>query len=144
YEEITGPDQFGNTFDEWGNRFVCDNRHHLRHIVMENRYIQRNPYLAAPALVEDISVLEDGPLSSGGKVYPISKNWTTSSLHEGRFTAACGVFIYHGQLLTSPERKRGDKDVSRGNPLAGAQGWYDYHGAAFTCEPTGNLVHMEI
>jgi putative membrane-bound dehydrogenase-like protein len=145
YEAITGPGQFGNTFDEWGNRFVCDNRHHLRHIVMENRYIKRNPYLAAPSLVEDISVLEDGPLSSGGKVYPISKNWTTSSLHEGRFTAACGVFIYHGQLLTSPERKRGDRNVPRDNPVAGAPGWSgDYHGAAFTCEPTGNLVHMEV
>ena len=129
YEAITGPGQFGNTFDEWGNRFVCDNRHHLRHIVMENRYVKRNPYLAAPALLEDISVLEDGPLNSGGKVYPISKNWTTSSLHEGRFTAACGVFIYHGNLLdTNPKRERG----------------IDYHGAAFTCEPTGNLVHMEI
>src|SRR5207249_6683201 len=117
--------------DAWGNRFICDNRHHLRHVVMENRYIKRNPYLAAPSLVEDISVLDDGPLSSGGKVYPISKNWTTSSLHEGRFTAACGVFIYHGQLLdASLPRKRGEK--------------FDYRGAAFTCEPTGNLVHMEI
>jgi putative membrane-bound dehydrogenase-like protein len=120
-EAITGMGQFGNTFDAWGNRFVCDNRHHLRHIVMENRYIKRNPYLAAPSLVEDISVLGDGPLSSGGKVYPLSKNWTTSSLHEGRFTAACGVFIYHGTLL---------------GPA--------FNGAAFTCEPTGNLVHMEV
>src|SRR5262245_15761621 len=129
YEAITGQGQFGNTFDEWGNRFVCDNRHHLRHIVMEQRYIKRNPYLAAPALVQDISVLEDGPLSSGGKVYPLSKNWTTSSLHEGRFTAACGVFIYQGNLLdTNPKRERG----------------VTYRGAAFTCEPTGNLVHMEI
>src|ERR1700677_548686 len=44
YEAITGPGQFGNTFDAWGSRFVCDNRHHLRHIVMENRYLKRNPY----------------------------------------------------------------------------------------------------
>ncbi len=142
YEAITGPGQFGNTFDEWGNRFICDNRHHLRHVVMENRYIKRNPYLAAPALVEDISVLEDGPLNSGGKVYPISKNWTTSSLHEGRFTAACGVFIYHGMLLdTSRERKR---PVDEQKPVANASGSFKYNGAAFTCEPTGNLVHMEI
>src|SRR6516164_3858861 len=99
FEAITGLGQYGNTFDEWGNRFVCDNRHHLRHIVMENRYLKRNPYLAAPSLVEDISLLEDGPLYSGGRVYPLSRNWTTSSLHEGRFTAACGVFIYGGALL---------------------------------------------
>src|SRR5262245_33975449 len=121
HEAITGMGQYGNTFDDWGHRFVCDNRHHLRHIVLENNYIKRNPHLAAPALVNDISILEDGPFSSGGKVYPLSKNWTTSSLHEGRFTAACGVFVYRGQLLPK-----------------------DCHGAAFTCEPTGNLVHQEI
>lgn len=153
YEAITGPGQYGNTFDEWGNRFVCDNRHHLRHVVMENRYIKRNPYLAAPALVEDISVLEDGPLSSGGKVYPLSKNWTTSSLHEGRFTAACGVFIYHGNLLDkanpmSRGRKPPEKnDKKSGDPpgaYAPGSGNSVYRGAAFTCEPTGNLVHMEI
>jgi putative membrane-bound dehydrogenase-like protein len=140
YEAITGLGQYGNTFDEWGNRFVCDNRHHLRHIVMENRYLKRNPYLAAPALVEDISVLEDGPLSSGGKVYPLSRNWTTSSLHEGRFTAACGVFIYHGDLLDSANLPRDSASL----PRERGESAFKYHGAAFTCEPTGNLVHMEI
>jgi putative membrane-bound dehydrogenase-like protein len=121
YEAISGPGQFGNAFDDWGNRFICDNRHHLRHVVLENRYVRRNPYLAPPALVEDVSELEDGPLGSGGKVFPLSKNWTTSSLHEGHFTAACGVHIYRGNLLPK-----------------------EFQGAAFTCEPTGNLVHMEI
>lgn len=121
HEAITGLGQYGNTFDDAGNRFVCDNRHHLRHVVMENRYLQRNPYVAAPELVEDISVLGDGPLSSGGKIYPLSKNWTTSSLHVGRFTAACGVLIYRGHLLPK-----------------------EYHGRAYTCDPTGNLVHEEV
>jgi len=121
YEAISGMGQYGNTFDDWGRRFVCDNRHHLRHVVIESRYLQRNPYLAAPAVVEDISVLDDGPLGSGGKIFPISSNWTTSSLHEGHFTAACGVFIYRGNLLGK-----------------------DYRGSAFTCDPTGNLVHREI
>jgi putative membrane-bound dehydrogenase-like protein len=121
YEAVSGPGQFGNAFDDWGNRFICDNRHHLRHVVLDNRYVRRNPYLAPPALVEDISELGDGPLNSGGQVYPLSKNWTTSSLHEGRFTAACGVHIYRGDLLPK-----------------------EFQGAAFTCEPTGNLVHMEV
>ncbi len=120
HEAVTGPGQFGNTFDAWGARFLCDNRHHLRHVVMESRYIKRNPFLAAPPLVHDLSILEDGPLSSGGRIHPVSRNWTTSSLHEGRFTAACGVMIYQGGQL-------------------GAR----YQGGAFTCDPTGNLVHME-
>jgi putative membrane-bound dehydrogenase-like protein len=123
YEALSGMGQYGNCFDDRGHRFICDNRHHLRHVVIEDRYLKRNPYLAAPAVVQDISELdkEEGPLSSGGRVYPISKNWTTSALHAGRFTAACGVHIYGGDLL--PE---------------------EYRGCAFTCEPTGNLVHQEI
>ncbi len=124
-EAVSGMGQFGNTMDRWGNRFVCDNRHHLRHVVLEDRYVKRNPYLAVPSLVEDISELDEGPLSSGGKVYPLSRNWTTSNLHEGRFTAACGVHIYEGGLLG--KRYQGDS----------------YNEIAFTCEPTGNLVHGE-
>jgi putative membrane-bound dehydrogenase-like protein len=121
YEAVSGLGQYGNAFDDWGERFVCDNRHHLRHIVIADRYLKRNPFLGAPAPVEDTSVLEEGPLNSGGKVYPLSKNWTTSNLHAGRFTAACGVCIYRGDLLPA-----------------------EFRGAAFTCEPTGNLVHQEI
>jgi putative membrane-bound dehydrogenase-like protein len=120
-EALTGPGQFGNTMDDWGRRFVCDNRHHLRFIALENRYTKNNPLVPVLTGVDDISILGDGPLGSGGKVYPISKNWTTSSLHEGRFTAACGVHLYRGDLLGK-----------------------DYLGCAFTCEPTGNLVHQEV
>jgi putative membrane-bound dehydrogenase-like protein len=121
HEAISGMGQYGNTFDDWGRRFVCDNRHHLRHVVLPSRYVQRNPFLAVPEPVEDVSELGEGPLSSGGKIYPLSKNWTTSNLHAGRFTAACGVLVYRGTLLP-PE----------------------YRGCAFTCDPTGNLVHQEV
>ncbi len=120
-EAISGMGQYGNCFDDWGQRFVCDNQHHLRHVVLPNRYLGRNRYLAVAAVLEDVSVLQPGPLSSGGVVYPLSRNWTTSNLHAGRFTAACGVAIYRGDLLPAEHR-----------------------GAAFTCEPTGNLVHEEI
>src|SRR5579864_4340986 len=119
-EAISGMGQFGLTFDDWGQRFVCDNRHHLRHVVLPSHDIKRNPYLAVPDVVEDISELELGPGGSGAKLYPLSRNWTTSSLHIGRFTAACSVFIYRGDLLPD-----------------------NYRGSAFTCDPTGNLVHQE-
>ena len=71
--------------------------------------------------MQDTSVEAEGELNSGIKIFPLSKNWTTSSLHVGHFTAACGVFVYRGDLL--PEA---------------------YRGAVFTCDPTGNLVHQEI
>lgn len=120
-EAVSGMGQYGNAFDDWGQRFVCDNQHHLRHVVLPNRYLARNPYLAVAAVLEDISEAQPGPLGAGSVVYPLSRNWTTSNLHAGHFTAACGVFIYRGDLLPAEHR-----------------------GAAFTCEPTGNLVHEEI
>src|SRR5262249_1241311 len=121
FEAVSGMGQFGNAFDEWGHRFVCDNRHHLRHVVLPDQYIKRNPFLAVPSVVEDISESPLGEAGAGAKVYPLSQNWTTSNLHAGRFTSACGVFVYAGDLL----------------PV-------EFRGAAFTCEPAGNLVHQEI
>src|SRR5690606_19896003 len=55
------------------------------------------------------------------QVFPLSRAWTTSNLHSGQFTAACGVTLYRGNLLPS-----------------------EFSGNAFTCEPTGNLVHREV
>jgi putative membrane-bound dehydrogenase-like protein len=121
FEAISGMGQFGLTFDDWGRRFVCDNRRHLRHVVLPSAALKRNPYLAVPDVLQDVFEQELGQGGAGAKLYPLSKNWTTSSLHTGRFTAACGVFIYRGDLLPEP-----------------------YYGAAFTCDPTGNLVHEEI
>ncbi|HEV3115626.1 MAG TPA: PVC-type heme-binding CxxCH protein, partial [Gemmataceae bacterium] len=115
YEAITGMGQYGNSFDDWGHRFVCTNRNHFIPIVMANRYVLRNPFLAAPEPRRDNQ-------NAGGAapVYPLSTNFTTASYHAGSFTASCGVTIYRGDLL--PE----------------------LYGSAFTCEPTGNLVHREI
>lgn len=120
-EAVTGPGQFGNTIGRWGDRFVCDNRHHLRHVVLEDRDIRRNNLVRTGELLFDIAGEEPGPLSSGGKVYPLSRNWTTSNLHAGRFTAACGVFAFQGTGLGP-----------------------DHQDAIFTCDPTGNLIHEEV
>jgi putative membrane-bound dehydrogenase-like protein len=122
HEAITGMGQFGNTFDDAGRRFVCDNRHHVRHVVVANRYLRRNPFLAAGVLVQDTFALQQGKVEEeGARVYPLSRNWTTSNLHTGTFTAACGVHVYGGDLLPA-----------------------EYRGNAFTCEPTGSLVHREV
>ena len=60
------------------------------------------------------------PAGEASHVYPLTRAWTTSTLHAGQFTAACGVTIYRGDLL-------GDA----------------YYGNSFTCEPTANLVHRD-
>jgi putative membrane-bound dehydrogenase-like protein len=116
YEAVTGVGQFGLTFDDFGNRFVCSNRNPLKHIVLEDRYLKRNPLAAVPAAAHDVA-----KWGEESHIFPISRAWTTSTLHAGQFTAACGVHIYRGDALPA-----------------------EFKGNGFTCDPTGNLVHREI
>jgi len=116
-QAVSGNGQFGLTFDDFGNRFVCSNRNPCRHVVLEDRYLKRNPFLAVRDVAQDVL-----PAAEKSRIYPISRVWTTSNLHAGQFTAACGVLIYRGRSLP--------KDA--------------YYGNVFVCEPTANLVHREI
>jgi putative membrane-bound dehydrogenase-like protein len=116
FEAIAGNGQFGLTFDDYGNRFICSNRNPLMHVVLEDRYLARNPSLVVPAVVNDVAAA--GELSH---VYPLVQAWTTSIHHAGQYSAACGVEIYRGDALPK-----------------------EYYGNAFVCEPTGSLVHREV
>lgn len=116
FEAITGVGQFGLTFDDFGNRFICSNRNPLMHVVLEERFIDRNPRYAPPAARHDV-----GLAGEQSRIYAVSRAWTTSNLHAGQFTAACGVLVYRGAALPP-----------------------DYYGNGVTCDPTGNLVHREV
>ncbi len=116
YEAVSGLGQFGLCFDDWGNRFECSNRNPCIHVVMEGDVLQRNPAVIVPTVLHDVS-----PAAEASRLYPISRSWTTSTLHANQFTAACGVTIYRGDAL--PET---------------------FYGNSFTCEPTGNLVHCDV
>lgn len=115
-EAISGPGQFGMTFDEFGRRFICSNRNPLMHVVLEGRPTLRNPLFALPAVVHDVAAAGEA-----SRVFALTSAWTTSMMHAGQFTAACGVHLYRGDSL--PDR---------------------FHARAFVCEPTGSLVRCEI
>jgi putative membrane-bound dehydrogenase-like protein len=115
YAVVSGIGQFGTTFDDYGNRFVCSNRNPCQHVVLSDADLARTPWAAVPSVMHDVS-----PPGNDSHVYPLTRAWTTSNLHAGQFTAACGVTIYRGELL-------GDT----------------YDGNSFTCEPTANLVHRD-
>ena len=114
-EAVNGNGQFGLTFDDLGRRFVCSNRNPCRHVVLGGEYLAANPHLAVSEVMQD--VVTPG---ADSRIHPISKIWVTSNLHEGQFTAACGVTAYRGAFLGE-----------------------DVQGNIFTCDPTGNLVHRE-
>jgi putative membrane-bound dehydrogenase-like protein len=115
-EAVSGNGQFGLCFDDWGNRFTCSNRNPVRHVVIEDRYLRASPGVTVPSVMHDVAAFAEN-----SRIFPISRAWTTSNLHAGQFTAACGVYIYRGDLLPA-----------------------EFKSNAFTCDPTGNLIHREI
>ena len=125
YETTDGRAQFGMTFDDFGNRFICMNRVQVQHVVLPSRYLRRNPNLVFFGAVQNLPEEMTPDLLKGdgeaARVYPLSHNITTADSHAGTFTAACGVMIYRAKTLPEP-----------------------YWGNAFSCKPTGNLIHRDL
>ena len=121
--ELTeGKSQFGLAFDDAGNRFACMNRIQLQHAPLPARYLAGHPFLAPPGVLQNCPEMAENTLmtrSTGGaaRYFPVSANLTTADSHSGTYSAACAVHVYRGDGL--PEA---------------------YRGAAFSCDPTGNLV----
>ncbi len=113
FEAVSGPGQFGLSFDDWGRRFVCDNRHPCKHIVFEESDLRLSPHVSIAQTFADAL-----PAGEESRLFPISRTWTTSNLHANQFTAACGLHIARGDALP-PEMQ----------------------GQPFVCDPTANLVH---
>lgn len=44
FERVTGTRQFGLTFDDWGNRFLCVQNAPCFHVVLPLEYLERNPH----------------------------------------------------------------------------------------------------
>ncbi len=113
-ETVAGFSQFGLARDDWGRRFLSWNTAPFRHVVLEERYLGRNPYLAAAASVAAIADPADP-----SRLYAISPPPTTFNREPVQFfNASCGNTVYRGELL-------GER----------------YRGNAFVCEPLTNLVH---
>lgn len=125
-EAVGGRGQFGQTFDDAGNRFHCMNRVHIQHTVIPPRYLGRNPNFALADAVQNVpeamvtDLLGGANQNFAARLYPISDNVTTADSHGGTFTAACGVHVYRGDALPS-----------------------EYRGDVFACDPTANLVHRD-
>ncbi len=124
FETVDGRSQYGIAFDDLGRRFICMNRLPVQHVVIESRWLRRNPHLSFGETVQDCNerTVKTG-LKGGGdgvRLFPISANITTADSHAGSFSAACGVKIWRGGTLPAK-----------------------FDGCAFSCDPTGNLIHAD-
>ncbi|MFN5655419.1 MAG: PVC-type heme-binding CxxCH protein, partial [Verrucomicrobiota bacterium] len=124
-ELVDGKSQYGMSFDVFGNRFICMNRVPVQHVVFESKWLKRNPRLAFSETVQDCNERNAFNGINGGhdgvRLFPVSSNITTADGHAGSFSAACGVKIWQGKSLLTPECAS----------------------AIFSCDPTGNLVHAD-
>ena len=123
-ENLDGRSQYGMSFDAAGRRFICMNRLPVQQVVLSSKWLRRNPTLTFSETVQDCSErsVQSG-LSGGGagvRLFPVSSNITTADSHAGSFSAACGIHIWRGGNLPAV-----------------------YTGCAFSCDPTGNLVHAD-
>lgn len=107
FESVSGRAQFGLTFDPFGRRFYCSNRHPVMQVMLEPWHLSRNPHLAFTDFAQEVSKVE-----AEAKVWPISRATISADFiprlmgtpHTGTFTSASGVFIFGGTGLT-PEHQ---------------------------------------
>jgi putative membrane-bound dehydrogenase-like protein len=114
-EPATGRTQQGRVRDDRGNWFGCDNSNILRHYVLEDHYLKRNPHVAYP----NASV----NCSPSNKLFSLKNDAQRFALSgpPNTVTAACGLGIYRDFVLGA-----------------------EFQGNAFTCEPVNLLVTRRI
>ena len=133
-EPTSGGAQHGMSFDNWGTRYVCSNSDHIQQVMFEDRYVARNPYLAAPS--PRLSIAADGPQADVFRTSPVEP-WRLVRTRlrmkgvipgvvegggraAGYFTSATGVTIYRGNAWPA-----------------------EYQGMAIVGDVGGNLVHRK-
>jgi len=118
-ELVSGNSQFGIAWDDWGHRFLCDQANPNKYVVIEDRYLIRNPHLRVRDTVDD--------LARG--VTPIFR----ASPPEG------WRVIRSRRRLASGERSAQSSGASH-DVLDGVAGPAIYRGDAYPPEFRGNLI----
>src|SRR5262245_10217720 len=134
-EPTSGGGQYGLTEDAFGRWFTATNSQHLRHIVVPEHYLRRNPYLSVPAVTLDIP--DHGAACKVFRISPFEPwrverttrrladpryaNWPASEKVPGGFiTSGCSPVVYAADRFP-PE----------------------FRGNTFVCDPANNLIHRD-
>jgi putative membrane-bound dehydrogenase-like protein len=134
FELLSGGARFGNTFDDWGNRFICNIRNPIQHIVLPQQAVVRNSALNVGSPMNDVAVAGDQiPVfrSSPPEPWRVVNAARLSNQGDPRMprseknaqgfmTSACGVTIYRGDAYPPEFRQQ-----------------------VFLAEVAGNLIHRQ-
>lgn len=122
---------FGLTLSDEDDRFLVSNQQHALHVApLAHRYLARNPYYAAPGVVNNIctyghpaKVFPDAPPDPWRLKRSQQPEWVkfygAAEANMGLVTAACAPHIYRGDQFPP-----------------------QYRGAHFSCECAYNLIHL--
>lgn len=129
FETITGTVQFGNTFDDWGNRFVCSESSPMIQIVLPEHYLARNPFLPSPRGIHSVTehpvpIYRISPIErwrqirSSRRIANNRRSANSAGASHHVIDASAGVAIYRGGAYP-PE----------------------YYGQMFVGDGQNNLIH---
>lgn len=129
-----GGARFGNAFDDWGNRFLCNIRNPAIHVVLDNKYLARSPFFAAPSALANIA--EAGDQMPIYRISPIEpwrelrgRQWSADPSKKlprseltggGVFTSTSGINVYRGDAYLS-----------------------EYDGQLFVAEVANNVIYRQ-
>ncbi len=136
FELISGGQQFGHSFDDWGQRFVCSNSNHIQQVIWPAEALDRLSGMTAPHAIESIAV--EGAAAPVYRKSP-AEPWrivrtrrrandpemkqrlpSTELVATGFFTSATGVTIYRGDAYPA-----------------------EFSGNAFVGDVGSNLIHRK-
>ncbi|MBC8114126.1 MAG: dehydrogenase, partial [Candidatus Saccharimonas sp.] len=134
FELVSGGARFGLAFDDWGNRFLCNIRNPVQHVVLPSEYLARQPFLPVRAVLNDaapagdtLPVFRISPTETWRAVRarrfvlePGQTNPRSETTPDGYFTSSSGITIYRGSKYP-PE----------------------LHGNAFVGEVAANAIHRQ-
>jgi putative membrane-bound dehydrogenase-like protein len=134
-EPTSGGGQYGLAADDGEHWFVNTNNQHLRHVVLPDHYLRRNPSLPVGAVTLDIpdhgaacKVYRISPFEAWRvertrrrRLGPDSQRYPSTELVPGGYiTSGCSPAVYTADLFPASER-----------------------GHTFMCDPANNLIHRD-
>jgi putative membrane-bound dehydrogenase-like protein len=154
FEVVTGGLQFGHSIDDWGTRFVCSNSNHIQQVVFPQKYLARNPYIAAPSPIRSIAA--DGASAPVFRLSPpepwriVRQKWRAADKGYNLVINDDGGWEF---IPLDPSKKKGAVPteypvgfftsatgitIYRGNAYPD-----EFRGNAFIGDVGGNLVHRK-
>ncbi len=135
FELISGGIQFGNSFDDWGNRFLGNNSRPVYHVVMPLDALERNPSLPSRRTAQ-LCTQADAPI----QLFPLTgiEGWRLQRYKDRQHVPRKGYKPPRGAAPGEPSSPTSSSGpvVYRGDAYPAA-----YHGSIFVPEPCYNLLY---